>query len=109
MRGFRAPGNSDLVTSGGMEKCVQCANEVPAAEALVTADGPLCQACYDQQSIAVQDRRAVIAKKLAGRDAENMFGDATFDPNRRKWAVRLFVLTLLLLLVLYALKLASVL
>ena len=92
-----------------MEKCVDCNQEVESAKALVTADGPLCQACYDQRAIAVQDQRAVIAKKLAGRDAENMFGDATFDPRRRKLAVGLFVATLALLLLLYALKLGRVL
>ncbi len=53
--------------------------------------------------------RVRAAKALGRHDPENAFGDATFNPRKRKAAVALFVVSLGLLLVLYAMKLANVL
>lgn len=75
---------------------------------LITAQGAICAACHQKQEALILDRRADIALRLGRGEPENAFGDATFDGRKRKRAVLLFVVTMGLLAVIYALKLARV-
>ncbi len=92
-----------------MPSCADCGKDTPADQAAMTADGPICKACHDERLVQARDVRVRAAKALGRHDPENAFGDATFNPRKRKAAVALFVVSLGLLLVLYAMKLANVL
>lgn len=92
-----------------MPACASFGKETPADQCAMTGDGPICKACHDERLVRAQDMRAHAATRLGRNDPENAFGDATFDPKKRKLAVVLFVVTLGLLFVLYALKLANLL
>ena len=81
-----------------MANCTRCDVAMDPAQALISADGMICQNCHDKQTIEQGERAAEIALKQQSHWSEARAQD-TFNSGKRKVSAVLAGVVILLLVV----------